>query len=329
MFKSIYILLLLLFACNTGGNSHPAPTTTIVDSLSPLSVEGTQLVDKQGDPVVLRGVSFGWHNWWPRFYNAGAVKWLKEDWNANVVRAAMGVEPEGAYLDNSDWSIEKVEAVVEAAIKSEMYVIIDWHSHHIHLEEAKDFFKKMATKYGSYPNVIYEIYNEPESDTWQEVKTYSEEVIKVIRESDPDNLILVGSPHWDQDVHLAADDPVTGYDNLMYTLHFYAATHKDFLRKRADYALAKGLPLFVSECASMEASGDGEIDLESWQAWYEWMESNQISWLAWSISDKDETCSMLHPSASSAGKWQEGDLKKWAQLVKAYLKNDVKSTKTN
>ncbi|AWW31171.1 glycoside hydrolase family 5 protein [Echinicola strongylocentroti] len=319
MNKLFSLLMILLLGCSASTDGRPASQATDNDIISPLSVEGIQLVDDQGNPIMLRGVSFGWHNWWPRFYNAGVVKWLKEDWKANVVRAAMGVEPEGAYLDNPDWSINKVEAVVEAAIEAEVYVIIDWHSHHIHLEEAKDFFKKMATKYGNHPNVIYEIYNEPESDTWQEVKAYSEEVIKVIREIDPDNLILVGSPHWGQDVHLAADDPIVGYDNIMYTLHFYAATHKDFLRKRADYALGKGLPLFVSECASMEATGDGEINQESWQAWYDWMEENQISWLAWSISDKDETCSMLHPSASSAGKWQAGDLKEWAKLVKTYL----------
>ncbi|QDH78944.1 glycoside hydrolase family 5 protein [Echinicola soli] len=319
MNKLFSILLLLLLGCNSSSNGSPASEPTKKDKISSLSVDGTQLVDEQGEPIMLRGVSFGWHNWWPRFYNASAVKWLKEDWNANVVRAAMGVEPEGAYLDNPDWAIEKVEAVVEGAIESGIYVIIDWHSHHIHLDEAKVFFRKMAKKYGEHPNVIYEIYNEPASDTWEEVKTYSEEVIKVIREIDPDNLILVGSPHWDQDVHLAADDPIEGVDNLMYTLHFYAATHKSFLRDRADYALEKGLPLFISECASMEASGNGAIDMESWKAWHTWMEKNGLSWLTWSVSDKDETCSMLEPSASSGGNWQEADLKEWAVLTKKYL----------
>jgi endoglucanase len=95
----------------------------------------------------------------------------------------------------------------------------------------------------------------------------------------------------------------------MYTLHFYAATHKDNLRERADYALEKGLPLFVSESAGMEASGDGPIDYDSWNTWINWMKSNQISWITWSISDKDETCSMLKTSADSEGNWKESDLK--------------------
>src|SRR6478735_12627349 len=199
-----------------------------------LHVEGTKLVDKNGKTVVLRGMSFGWHNWWPRFYNAGTVKWLHTDWKCSVVRAAMGVEPDQGFIKNADWSKEKIKSVVDAAIQEGIYVIIDWHSHNIRQEEAKSFFHEMASTYGAYPNIIYEIFNEPDQESWKEVKDYSIEIIKTIRAIDPDNVIIVGSPHWDQDVHLAADDPITGYSNLMYSLHFYAATHKQGLRDRAD-----------------------------------------------------------------------------------------------
>jgi len=277
--------------------------------VSALTVAGAQLTDAAGKPVVLRGVSFGWHNWWPRFYNAGAVKWLKDDWDCNVVRAAMGVEPEKGYIKEKEWSKEKVKSVVDAAIKENIYVIIDWHSHNIRLNEAKEFFAEMATAYGKYPHVIYEIFNEPERQSWAEVKSYSTEVIKIIRGIDPDNVILVGSPHWDQDVHIVADDPIKGYDNLMYTFHFYAATHKQWLRDRGDYALGKGLPIFISESAGMEASGNGPIDEQEWKIWIGWAEKNKISWITWSVTDKNETCSMLLPSAGSEGNWQEKDLK--------------------
>jgi endoglucanase len=274
-----------------------------------LSVKGTQLTDQNGKPVMLAGVSYGWHNWWPRFYNTSSVKWLREDWGCSVVRAAMGVGPQKSYLDMPDWSKEKIEAVIRGAIENGMYVIIDWHSHELKTSEAKTFFAEMAGKYGSYPHVIYEIFNEPVKDSWQDVKTYSIEVIKAIREKDPDNIILVGSPHWSQDLHLVADDPITGFSNLMYTVHFYAATHKQFLRDRCDYALKKGVPVFVSESAGMEASGNGPIDYAEWNIWIDWMKKNHISWISWSISDKNETCSMLKPTASSEGNWNENDLK--------------------
>ena len=133
--------------------------------------------------------------------------------------------------------------VVDAAIENGVYVIIDWHSHNLRQEEAKEFFTQMATRYKGVPNVIYEVFNEPVEDSWEQVKAYSVEVIKTIRAIEPDAVILVGCPHWDQDIHLAADDPITGYSNIMYTLHFYANTHGQWLRDRADYALGKGLPI--------------------------------------------------------------------------------------
>ena len=191
----------------------------------------------------------------------------------------MGVEPDEGFIKKPDWSKEKVKAVVDAAISEGIYVIIDWHSHNIRLEEAKLFFKEMASTYGKYPNVIYEIFNEPAKESWQEVKEYSIALIETIRSIDPDNVILIGSPHWDQDIHLAADDPIKGYKNLMYTMHFYAATHKQWLRDRCDSALKKGLPLFISESAGMEASGDGPMNYEEWNKWIEWAEQRKISWI--------------------------------------------------
>lgn len=286
-----------------------------------LSVKGTKMVDKNGNTVMLRGMSFGWHNLWPRVYNAGAVKWLKEDWYCNVVRASMGIELNNAgYLKDPKGSTDKIKAVVDAAIKNDIYVIIDWHDHNIHLEEAKKFFAEMAALYGKHPHVIYEIFNEPDHESWPEVKAYSEEVIKTIRAIDPDNIILVGSPQWDQAIHLPAADPIKGYDNLMYTVHFYAATHKQWLRDRTDEAIKKGLAIFVSECAGMEATGDGPLDYAEWQKWVDWMEANQLSWIFWSVSDKDETCSVLKKSAASEGGWKESDLKEYGIKAREYIR---------
>lgn len=286
-----------------------------------LSVVGTQLVDQYKDPVVLRGMSFGWHSMWPRFYNEKAVKWLRKDFNCNVVRAAMGVElGEMSYMKEPQFSKDKIEAVIKGAIKADIYVIVDWHSHNINLEEAKAFFAEISKKYSKYPNIIYEIFNEPDYESWAEVKAYSEEVIKVIRENDPNNIILVGSPHWDQDVDLPAADPILGVTNIMYTMHFYAATHGKDLRDKTDEAINKGLPVFISESAGMEASGDGPLNLKAWQEYIDWMEARKLSWITWSVSDKDETCSVLKKSAKSEGKWKMEDLKESGIKAREYLR---------
>lgn len=286
-----------------------------------LSVLGTQLVDKDNNPIVLRGLSFGWHSMWPRFYNEKAVSWLKKDFNCNVVRAAMGIElGEFSYINNPEFSKEKIEAVINGAIKSDIYVIIDWHSHNINLKEAKQFFAEISKKYAKYPNIIYEVFNEPDYETWWEVKNYSEEIIKVIRENDPNNIILVGCPHWDQDIDLPAEDPIRDYTNIMYTMHFYAATHGKELRDRTDLALKRGLPVFISESAGMEASGDGPLNYKAWEEYINWMEAKKLSWITWSVSDKDETCSILKKSAKSEGKWKDEDLKESGIKVREYLR---------
>lgn len=315
--KCIKLISLLVFLCIFMGCDS---SSFSAKKNGHLAVDGTFLVNERGEKVVLKGISYGWHNWWPRFYNASTVEYFAKSWGANVVRAAIGVEPDGAYIQNPQKALECVQAVADAAIDNDIYVIIDWHSHHIRLDEAKDFFRQMATRYKGVPNVIYEIFNEPVDDSWEAVKAYSVEIIKTIRAIEPNAIILVGTPHWDQDVHLAADAPIIGFDNIMYTLHFYANTHKQSLRDRGDYALSKGLPLFVSECAGMEASGDGAINQEEWNAWLEWMQRNSISWAAWSVSDKDESCSMITPSGSSEGNWKDEELNEWAKIVRNDLK---------
>ncbi len=312
--KKLLTTLVLLLSFATAFAAHPVKTW------GQLQVVGSQLCDKDGHPVVLRGVSFGWHNLWPRFYTKKTVKWLADDWHANVIRAAMGLQIEDNYLENPEHALRCISTVVDAAIRNDLYVIIDWHSHVLHTDEAKAFFGQMARKYGKYPNVIYELYNEPIEDSWDDLKAYASTVIAEIRKYDPDNIILMGCPHWDQDIDLPAKSPLTGVSNVMYTLHFYAATHKEYLRERLAAAVDGGLPVFVSECAGMEASGDGPLAPDEYQRWIDLLEAKKVSWVNWSISDKNETCSMILPSAKAEGKWTESQIKPWGQLVRNTLR---------
>ena len=287
---------------------------------SRLQVVGSQLCDESGSPVMLRGISLGWHNLWPRFYNKGAVKWLAKEWHADVIRAAVGASSvDDNYLENPEFALQCVTPVIEAAIKNKVYVIIDWHSHEMHTAQAKSFFSQMAKKYGKHPNIIYELYNEPVNDSWEDLKQYATEIITEIRRYDPDNIILMGSPHWDQDIDLVAASPLEGVSNVMYTVHFYAATHKDYLRDKMRKAVEGGLPVFVSECAGMEASGDGPLDAAEWQKWVDTMEQLRISYVCWSLSDKNETCSMLLPRAKSCGDWTDDLIKPWGKMARAAI----------
>lgn len=298
--------------------------STIVQRNGFLKVDNASLCNEIGEKTVLRGVSLGWHNWWSHYYEEETIDWLCRDWNCDVIRAASGVEPEGGFVDNPAFAFRCIEEVVDASIKNGVYVIVDWHTHSIDLENAICFFTRIAKRYKDYPNIIYEIFNEPEDQDWSEVKKYSIEVIDAIRAIDKRNIILVGSPHWSQDVDAVADDPIVGYNNLMYSLHYYAGTHREDLRKKANYALDKNIPLFISECAAMEASGDGELDYKEWNKWIMWATNNNLSWIAWSISNKKESCSMVNDRVDKVSNWEERDLTEWGVYCRNVLRNKYK-----
>jgi len=126
-------------------------------------------------------------------------------------------------------------------------------------------------------------------------------VISAIRAIDSDNIILVGSQSWSQDVDISAKAPITGFSNLAYTLHFYAGTHKDELRAKAQMALDAGLALFVSEWGTVAADGNGDVDYQETEKWLTFMRKNQLSHCIWSLSKKEEGASIFKPSASISG----------------------------
>ena len=297
---------------------EPLNDSTFVSKNGLLHVKGNKIVNKDNLPLSLAGNSFFWsnNNWGgERYYTPEIVKWLKDDWNTSIVRAAMGVDEDGGYLNNKTSNKIRVKTIVEAAIEQGIYVIIDWHSHHAedYTNDAIIFFQEMANLYGQYDNVIYEIYNEPLNISWSEtLKPYALNVIGAIREIDPDNLIVVGTPEWSQRVDLAAEDPITDYTNIAYTLHFYTVYHHEWLRERASDALESGIALFVTEWGSL---GYTLIDSEA-DKWMNWCYANKISHLNWAVNDKEEEWSILKPGSSTIGGWDDSDLTDAGKLAK-------------
>lgn len=311
---------------NTSTTKKPAATvpqapsdpkgSTPVSQHGQLSVKNGQLVDKSGKGYQLRGMSTHGLTWFPEFVNESAFKTLRDDWNTNVVRLAMYVDEWGngqCYMGNKSGSLELLEKGVDICIKLDMYVIIDWHvlnpgDPSKYTNEAKSFFETVSKRYAKYPNVIYEICNEPNGGaSWSgNIKPYAEKIIPVIRKNAPNSVIIVGTPTWSQEIDKPLSDPLS-YKNVMYAFHFYAATHAG-LRSNVENCVAQGLPVFVSEFGTCDASGGGANDFNETQKWLSYFDKQGISYCNWSICNKDETCSVLRPGTSANGNWSESNL---------------------
>lgn len=295
MFSLINLLALSIGPAST---ASAAACPTPVSYFGEMKASGNRINgSKTNQPMMVKGASFFWSNWSGNFWNAATVNRMADEFQVEIVRAAYGIDSNGNPYNAADES--KIGDIVNAAVAKGIYVIIDWHSHDAHhnVNAAKSFFSRMAQQYGSYDNVIFEIYNEPTQVSWATVKSYAEQVIPEIRQYS-DNLIIVGTPTWSQDVDLAANNPITTYSNIAYGLHFYAGTHFQSLRDKANYAMSKGIPLFVTEMGFVNADGDGAINYNSTNEWIDWMNQNNLSWANWAINDKSEGASIFNSNGS-------------------------------
>jgi endoglucanase len=273
-----------------------------------------------------------------RFYNADVVDSLVQDWGAGIVRAAMAVdnlkpddptptEELGGYLTHPFDNEFNVKKVVNAAIENGIYVIIDWHAHlaEQNAAAAVEFYARMASIYGEYNNVIYEIYNEPVGTPWPQIKAYAQPVVDAIRAQDPDNLIIVGTESYSQRVDLVATQgggPIADdANNIAYTLHFYAGTHGNELRANATAAMNAGLALFATEWGTVNADGAGQVSAQGTQDWMNFLRTNNISHCNWAISDQREGgASALVPGVSATGGWSDTELTQTGLTVRNIIR---------
>jgi endoglucanase len=292
-----------------------------------LHVEGTLLMDQAGNPVQLKGASSMWLNWETAAYagSKSGLEYARDNWKLSVIRAAMGVDNNNGYLTGGQsFLLGKVETIIKNAISTGVYVLVDWHTEKAVTQaaEASEFFATLAHKYGAHPNLIWETYNEPAHYPWEQIRPYHEAVVDAIRAEDPDNVIVMGTPTWSQDVDVASLDPVrpaSGTANLMYALHFYTCTHQQRFRDKGDTAIANGLAIFVTEFGATPANGGTKdspyICRDDANLWFEWMATNNISGVAWKLDRCADTSCIFTNTAPLDGPWTDD-----------VLTSDVKNT---
>ncbi|SHK76663.1 cellulase family glycosylhydrolase [Fibrobacter sp. UWEL] len=266
--------------------------------------------------VMLRGMSLFWSDAIGlQYYNKNVVKWAAQTLKADVLRYAMGVNSydEGttktldenySYFGNPDKQIGVIDQMVEAAIEQDIYLIIDWHSHRANNEQAKavDFFKQMATKYKDVPNVIWEVFNEPTSQSMSTIASYATAVISGIRDAGSKNLALVGTPSWSQMGSCGG----VNLDNVGYVFHFYAASHSvGSYSGNIDRCRSQGNAVFITEWGTVGYSGSGNPDISASQAWESYMETNKISNCNWSL--RNETTTIGETKSESSAMFSGSD----------------------
>ncbi|MBN2353084.1 MAG: glycoside hydrolase family 5 protein [Spirochaetales bacterium] len=340
--KPLCLLFLFLFIASCLTEPYvpqDAPAGSPVDRHGQLKVAGGTICGEGGKPAALKGMSTMGLQWDAGIVNEAAFRALARDWKCDVVRLALYVG-EGGYA-NKPTLKSLVKKGVELAIENGLYVIVDWHvlnpgnPNDPIYAGAESFFREMAGTYGRTPNIIYEIMNEPNGAvTWErDLKPYAVKMTAAIRSIDPDNLILIGSGAWSQDVDVAAADPVPG-KNLVYTVHFYAGSHGPSLRKKIQAALDAGAPVFCSEWGTSRANGDGGPFLELADIWLDFLAEHDIGWTNWSLSVKNETSAafmgkpeqVLVPSTEGADGypvWTPERLSRSGAYVRAKLRGET------
>ena len=311
----------------------PSSEALSVDASTPygqhgaLHVENGKLTDENGNTVQLYGMSTHGIAWFPQYINYDSFRTLRDDWNTNCIRLAMYTAEYGGYCAGGDKEQLKqlVKDGVSYATELGMYVIVDWHilsdcDPNQNKDEAIAFFREMAEVFADNDNVLYEICNEPNGGTsWDSIKSYAEEVIPVIRVQKPDAVILVGTPTWSQEIDKAAASPLDD-SNVMYTLHFYAGTHKADLRNRLETCVQNGLPVFVSEFGMCDASGNGANDFDSTTKWLDLLNKYQISFCCWNLANKDESSSVFKASSTALSDWTDDDFNESGRWIRDYFR---------
>jgi len=304
---------ILVFLLGIASFSFAQGPVSVYGALKACTIDGKGRICGSGPyantSVQVKGISLGWSNTsWESsyFFNANTVNALVDGWKSEVIRVPIGYSEYKGYQTDPT-NLTRVKTAVEAALAKDVYVIIDWHSHNADNETdaAKSFFEDMIQTYGAdNKQIIYEIYNEPKQIAWATIKTYAETIIGAIRAKGANNLILVGTPQWSARPN-QADGNYLSDPNVAYVFHFYAATHKTdngnsgtnpTYSQGITTVLNAGKPVFVSEYGTVTSSGDGTHDPESTNAWYQFMDENDISSCAWQVSYKDETSALFATS---------------------------------
>ncbi|WP_369371776.1 glycoside hydrolase family 5 protein [Promicromonospora sp. Populi] len=314
---------------STTPQSAAAPQATPVAANGQLRVCGVRLCNQQGTQIQLRGMSTHGTQWYSQCVTNASLDTLANDWGADVVRISTYVQ-EGGYETNPQRFTALVNEYIDKLTARGVYAIVDWHmldpgDPNFNLQRAKTFFTAIAQRNNGNNNIIYEVANEPNGVSWQTIKGYHEQIIPVIRAQDPDAVILLGTRAWSSlgvsdgaNESEVVNNPVNA-SNVMYTFHFYAASHGqeylDALSRAADR-----IPVFITEFGTQNYAGEGANDFNMSQRYLNLAASKKISWVNWNFSDDHRSGAVLTEGSCASGSFGTGNLKEAGRWIRDQIR---------
>ncbi|MEE1540926.1 MAG: cellulase family glycosylhydrolase [Paludibacteraceae bacterium] len=317
--KKLFLLLASAFCLNASAalSDTDFGSNNYIDEWGRLKLVGNQLSSESGQPVQLKGwSSFSTH--YPEVGGCLTVDQFKQmkTWGANIVRMAMYLNDYGGYMSNKADETKKMKEFIEYAKEAGIYCMVDWHvlqtpggqsgDPNTYLTDAKNFFSEISkyVKDKGYKHVIYEICNEPDQKPWSNIKNYANALLPSIAANDPNAVVIVGTPSWDQQIL----DPVTQGKvthetlQIMYAFHYYACSHEGLLGNFR--SATASIPVFVSEWSGVTFNGDGALCQSAADKLLGYCSGANdgkqvVSWCFWNWGHKNEGSSTFNGSCSA------------------------------
>lgn len=308
----------------------PSNSNTPVGRNGRLHVCENTLCNERNEQVQLRGMSSHGIQWLGNCLTDESLDTLAYEWNSDLLRISMYVQ-EGGYETDPEGFTNQVNSLIEMASNRGMYVIVDWHQltpgdPNANTELAIEFFTKIAKMNAHRNNIIYDVANEPNNVSWSRIRDYAMKVIPVVQRFDSDAVVLIGTHAWASmgvsdggSAREIVNNPIP-LDNIMYTYHFYAASHGKQYRDNLEWA-AQRLPIFVTEWGTQNSAGEGANNFTSSQAYLDIMNRYNISWANWNYSDDWRSGAVWKSGTCSSGNWSDSNLKEAGLWIKDKINN--------
>lgn len=259
-------------------------------------VTGNQILDTNGKPRIFHGVNrpsleFDFYG---RYFCKEDYDEMKR-WGADTVRIPLSQ----AYWLSNDQYKATVDKAVTAARQAGLDVILDLHwstkdnTDAPGMQDMPDtysemFWQDLAPRYKNDGGVIYELYNEPRSVSWQQWRKGGrhlegwqmvgmQQLYDAVRSTGAHNLILIGGLNWAYELTDILRHPIKGY-NIAYTTHLYPYVGKQPQDWAEDWLfLVDKVPLLITEFGP-----DGDTgDLNYVKQVVDTAKKNNLGWIAW------------------------------------------------